>query len=109
MSRDRLAPVEWRIWEHHIAGAEASIERVLTARSLLCTLPFVLCAVQLIFTHIRVQTSNYTFDPLEDMPANFGPRIPAEGIEGFLIVSLYISTAQHHLSFLVYVASNYVV
>lgn len=35
-----------------------------------------------------MQTSNYTFEPLEDMPANFGPRIPAEGLEGFLIVSL---------------------
>ena len=33
-----------------------------------------------------MQTSNYTFEPLEDMPANFGPRIPAEGLEGFLIV-----------------------
>ncbi|KAL3140089.1 hypothetical protein ABBQ38_004369 [Trebouxia sp. C0009 RCD-2024] len=36
---------------------------------------------------IILRTSNYTFDPLEDMPANFGPRIPAEGIEGFLIVA----------------------
>ncbi len=35
-----------------------------------------------------VQTSNYTFDPLEDMPADFGPRIPAQGVEGFLIVSV---------------------
>lgn len=34
-----------------------------------------------------VQTGNYTFDPLDDMPADFGPRIPAEGLEGFLIVS----------------------
>lgn len=38
-----------------------------------------------------MQTSNCTSDPLdlEDMPANFGPRIPTEGIEGFLIVSLH--------------------
>lgn len=35
-----------------------------------------------------LQTSNYTFDPLEDMPADFGPRVPAEGVEGFLIVSV---------------------
>ncbi len=34
-----------------------------------------------------MQTSNYTFDPLEDMPADFGPRVPAQGVEGFLIVS----------------------
>ena len=34
-----------------------------------------------------LQTSNYTFDPLADMPADFGPPIPAQGVEGFLIVS----------------------
>jgi len=41
-----------------------------------------------IHTSLAVQTSNYTFDPLEDMPADFGPRIPAQGVEGFLIVSV---------------------
>lgn len=37
--------------------------------------------------NIILRTSNYTFDPLEDMPADFGPRIPAQGVEGFLIVA----------------------
>ena len=33
-----------------------------------------------------VQTGNYSFDPLPDMPADFGPRIPPEGVEGLLVV-----------------------
>lgn len=32
------------------------------------------------------QTGNYSFDPLPDMPADFGPRVPAEGVEGLLVV-----------------------
>lgn len=32
------------------------------------------------------QTGNYSFDPLPDMPADFGPRIPPEGVEGLLVV-----------------------
>ena len=36
--------------------------------------------------HPRVQTGNYSFDPLPDMPADFGPRVPPEGVEGLLVV-----------------------
>jgi len=46
------------------------------------------CNMQRYILVFAVQTSNYTFDPLEDMPADFGPRIPAQGVEGFLIVSV---------------------
>ena len=34
-----------------------------------------------------MQTGNYSFDPFPDMPADFGPRIPATGVEGLLVVS----------------------
>ena len=34
------------------------------------------------------QTGNYSFDPLPDMPADFGPRVPAEGVEGILVVCI---------------------
>ncbi|KAK9916228.1 hypothetical protein WJX75_000255 [Coccomyxa subellipsoidea] len=32
-------------------------------------------------------TGNYTFDPLPDMPADFGPRVPLDGLEGVLVVA----------------------
>lgn len=35
-----------------------------------------------------VQTGNYSFDALPDMPADFGPRIPPEGVEGLLVVCM---------------------
>ena len=34
----------------------------------------------------HLQTGNYSFDPLPDMPADFGPRVPPEGVEGVLVV-----------------------
>lgn len=34
----------------------------------------------------NLQANNYTFDPLQDMAADFGPRIPPEGVEGLLVV-----------------------
>lgn len=37
--------------------------------------------------NIILQTGNYTFDPLPDMPADFGPRVPESGVEGFLLVT----------------------
>lgn len=51
------------------------------------SLTICLLLLQCASASIILRTSNYTFDPLEDMPANFGPRIPAEGLEGFLIVA----------------------
>ena len=65
-----------------LASANIILRVHLRAGRLLCRLLPVLSRALSV-----MQTSNYTFDPLEDMPADFGPRIPAEGVEGFLIVS----------------------
>ncbi len=35
-----------------------------------------------------LQTGNYSFDALPDMPADFGPRVPPEGVEGILVVCI---------------------
>ena len=32
------------------------------------------------------QTYNYTYEPLADMPADFGPEVPDEGVSGLLVV-----------------------
>jgi hypothetical protein len=32
------------------------------------------------------QTEDYTFDPFPDLPADFGPEIPEEGVDGLLLV-----------------------
>lgn len=44
-------------------------------------------SVSAVSANVILRTSNYTFDPLEDMPADFGPRVPPQGVEGFLIVA----------------------
>ena len=36
-----------------------------------------------------VQTARNTFDPLPDQPADFGPRVPREGVEGILLVQYF--------------------
>eukprot|EP00192_Tetraselmis_astigmatica_P003369 CAMPEP_0117657382 /NCGR_PEP_ID=MMETSP0804-20121206/5300_1 /TAXON_ID=1074897 /ORGANISM="Tetraselmis astigmatica, Strain CCMP880" /LENGTH=550 /DNA_ID=CAMNT_0005463831 /DNA_START=451 /DNA_END=2103 /DNA_ORIENTATION=+ len=36
---------------------------------------------------VVLQTSNLTLDPFTDMPADFGPRIPMQGISGLLVVA----------------------
>lgn len=36
--------------------------------------------------HLSLQHPNYTFDPFPDLPADFGPSIPDDGIEGYLRV-----------------------
>lgn len=41
--------------------------------------------------YCSLQTGNYSFDPLPDMPADFGPRVPPEGVEGVLVVRFWKS------------------
>ncbi|GAB4815028.1 hypothetical protein N2152v2_002074 [Parachlorella kessleri] len=36
---------------------------------------------------VVLQTGNLTYDALADMPADFGPRVPAEGVRGLLVVA----------------------
>uniref|UniRef100_A0A7S1X741 RING-type E3 ubiquitin transferase n=1 Tax=Tetraselmis chuii TaxID=63592 RepID=A0A7S1X741_9CHLO len=36
---------------------------------------------------VVIQTGNFTLDPFADMPSDFGPRLPPEGISGFLVVA----------------------
>lgn len=35
------------------------------------------------------QTEDFTFDPFPDLPADFGPEVPDEGIDGLLLVSWF--------------------
>eukprot|EP00775_Hariotina_reticulata_P009675 gene9675-9833_t len=35
----------------------------------------------------HLQTDNYTFDPFPDLPADFGPGVPDDGIDGYLRVA----------------------
>jgi hypothetical protein len=34
------------------------------------------------------KTEDFTFDPFPDLPADFGPDVPEEGIDGLLLVRL---------------------
>lgn len=34
-----------------------------------------------------MQTGNYTYDPLTDMPADFGPEISPDGVQGLLVIA----------------------
>eukprot|EP00879_Flechtneria_rotunda_P023727 GHRR01025119.1.p1 GENE.GHRR01025119.1~~GHRR01025119.1.p1 ORF type:complete len:136 (+),score=34.52 GHRR01025119.1:402-809(+) len=36
---------------------------------------------------VFIYTNNYTFDPFPDLPADFGPEVPDEGIDGYLRVA----------------------
>uniref|UniRef100_A0A383VCG0 RING-type E3 ubiquitin transferase n=1 Tax=Tetradesmus obliquus TaxID=3088 RepID=A0A383VCG0_TETOB len=36
---------------------------------------------------VFIYTNNYTFDPFPDLPADFGPEVPDEGIDGLLRVA----------------------
>ncbi|KAK9809940.1 hypothetical protein WJX72_002135 [[Myrmecia] bisecta] len=36
---------------------------------------------------VVLQTGNYTFDSMADMPADFGPRISPDGVQGLLVVA----------------------
>jgi len=37
--------------------------------------------------HASPQTNNYSFGQLPDLPADFGPAIGQDGVEGLLVVS----------------------
>jgi hypothetical protein len=36
--------------------------------------------------HAPLQTDNYTFDPFPDLPADFGPDVPEDGLDALLLV-----------------------
>lgn len=94
LSRNLFPVCNMHIWQRHYTGADSCLNKV--AKLAMCSIPLT--------SYLklgRMQTSNYTFEPLEDMPASFGPRIPSEGLEGFLIVRLRqkISVLHRNLSF----------
>ncbi len=69
---------QYLLWERHTAG---------TLAELLSERPIPPHAVLLLHgCHFCVQTGNLTYDALADMPADFGPRVLAEGIRGLLMV-----------------------
>jgi len=39
------------------------------------------------------QTEDFTFDPFPDLPADFGPEIPEDGIDGWLVVRFCAAAA----------------
>eukprot|EP00873_Tetraselmis_striata_P010111 jgi/Tetstr1/430375/TSEL_020187.t1 len=53
----------------------------------------VICVISLLagavpsLSSVVIQTGNFTLDPFADLPADFGPRIPPEGISGWLVVA----------------------
>lgn len=36
---------------------------------------------------VVIQVNNFTFDAMADIPADFGPRLPNEGVAGLLVLA----------------------
>eukprot|EP00878_Enallax_costatus_P019334 GHUV01020397.1.p1 GENE.GHUV01020397.1~~GHUV01020397.1.p1 ORF type:complete len:114 (+),score=18.82 GHUV01020397.1:689-1030(+) len=61
--------------------------RWLCVCTLLCALILSQPSAGQVLGDVFIYTDNYTFDPFPDLPADFGPEIPDEGIDGLIRVA----------------------